>query len=736
LETFSDGRSKDPNLNSSWENIDQASFTSIDTFQEGFGFTHIFPEAIEVKGIRVRITSSVYPDDSGESTLDPDTNTFQSTDPQTSGPQTRVAEVVIYGEVFEEALLQGTLETNHMLSASVSSTTDTPNHSIGLINDDDISSYWQSTGFTDTITISLPSARPVTGLEWSIDPNLSAQQASAGTNAPRDFTLKGTVGGIEQTLLVGSGIENVATYSGTLTGAPVTAEDFTFQITDVQGRHEDANSIIISELRLLETVEQTTPLAVIESSQNKRPGGTNNLTTKITYAANADAVTKVTADGWDGNNDSIWSQRDFFSLWVFINDISLLDTDFGNFKLGNDSETFYRWDFTRLSLQSGWNELKLQFKNADDISAIEFQPGFQYDSNVGDSKVDFRTEDVTVTSSVDGTFSQRIAQAPGIRFFEMEFRGTRGTSELEIILDDFRFIRNEFDDVCKFAPSLYLNNSEAFTIFLEGLDIATGAEEFWFQPDWDTGGRLSKDRPLIPALFRIMRPDGKFLSLFYRPNQGFVPMIFDGQNLLQFVTNVDLYRFERFETMHIALVWNAQGGVRSPKGDNATLVFYINGAPVFGTDQSWESVREGGTSVVFGGEVGQRFAATPDNSTALLFTAVPTQPATNTSSSWGVIENLKIYNYPKSDFDDRNQRNLERTQLINPSEMIEISVSGTPNSFVGVGSSQLPLAVFNVPDGESVTAYIRTIIPRDLTGDESRDASLLVRWKTPLRDCN
>jgi hypothetical protein len=94
-----------------------------------------------------------------------------------------------------------------------------------------------------------------------------------------------------------------------------------------------------------------------------------------------------------------------------------------------------------------------------------------------------------------------------------------------------------------------------------------------------------------------------------------------------------------------------------------------------------------------------------------------------------------MYNYPKSTFEDIDSPELERNQLVTPAEMIEISVSGT-GPFVGVGSSQLPLSVLNVPAGGSVTAYIRTVIPRDLTGDELRDASLLVRWRAPLEDCN
>jgi len=605
-----------------------------------------------------------------------------------------------------------------------------------MLKDENVSTYWQSTGFVDTLTITLPRKSPITRFEWEVDQDFQAQSAQVSTNAPFNFSLRGVVDGIDQELLVGSGIEG-SSFSQDLEGGPINAKDFTFEITEPQGRHEEANSIIIGELRLIEEEIRTIPLTTVESTTNRRPGGTTRLATKIIYAAGADVPTAITADGWDGNNDADWSARDFFTIWVFINDVSLLDTSFGNFKLGNDADTFYRWDFRGLTLQSGWQQLDLQFSAADDKSAIPFKPGFQYDTFTGESDVDFTTADVEVSTSVDGTFSQRVVQSPGIRFFEIEFRGTKGASDLEIVLDDFRFIRNRFDDKCRFAPSLYLNNSEAFTIFLEGLDLSTGTVEFWFQPDWDTSGLIQKERAVIPSLFKIMRPDGKFLSLFYRPNQGFVPMIFDGEQSLQFVTSVGEYRFEKFETFHVALVWDAERRVSGPEGQNASLAFYINGRAVYGSDILWDAVREGGATIMMGGEVGQKLAATPDNATSQVFTPTVTQPADNTASSWGVIENLKMYNYPKTQFDDINSPDIERTQLLTPSEMIEIAISGT-GPFVGVGSADLPLSVLNVPAGGDVTVYIRTIIPRKefLTGDEQRDASLLVRWKTPLRDCD
>jgi len=374
LKEDSSGNPRDPNLNSSWTTIPFASFSNIDTFQEGFGFTHIFTEAVETKGIRIRISNSAYVDDSSVTSTDPDTGTNKSTVANISGPQTRVSEIIIYEEVVSESALTGTIETDHMRSAIVSSLTSTPDHGPDQLQDGDLDTYWQSSGFTDTLTITLPRESPITRLEWELDQDFQNQSAQVSTNGPYNFSLRGVVDGTERELVVGSGIEGTF-FSQDLEGAPITAKDFTFEITEPQGRHEEANSIIINELRLIEVEERTAPLTVIESTQERRPEGTNKLATKFIYAADTDAIAKITADGWDGNNDEYWSERDFFSIWIYINDVSLLDTSFGNFKLGNDSDTFYRWDFKNLNLTSGWQQVLLQFRQADDKSEIPFKPG-------------------------------------------------------------------------------------------------------------------------------------------------------------------------------------------------------------------------------------------------------------------------------------------------------------------------------------------------------------------------
>lgn len=717
---------------SSWEDIADNDFSGVDTFQSGAGFTSVFRTPVTTRGIRIYITDSVYPDDSVQTqTSDTGTGTY-STYVDTAGPETRVSEIVIYEEVLEEPALTGVIDINHMASASVSAVTSTPDHGAALVADGSISTYWQSSGFQDTLTISLAGPRTIHRLEWEKDPDLGQATGNLSTNAPSDFRLKAQVGSSYTTVLERSGFVGT-TYSGTL-AAPVTATNFLFEVSSVQGENENASAIQLSELRLIEQITQTTPLVLIEEAVDRHPDSPNSTSTLLRYAANTDAEVSVRLDGIDGNNDPYFSERDFFQCYLKINDIDLFDTEAGYIKLGNSAEVNYRWDIKNISgLQSGWNRLRLQFSEADDKSAIAFQSGPNYNENTGESKVDFVTEDVEALSTVDGNTSARVIQAPGIRYFEINFRGTRGSGELQLTLDDFQFSRNHFDDVCKFSTALYLNNSETFTLPIEGVDLNSGTVEFWIQPDWDVAGRIyrGESQVVIPAIFRIIKPDGSFLSLLYRPSTGFTAMVYDRERLYQFESEYSGYTFSKFDTLHFALVWDRG---RKATRENASIAMYVNGEIIFGSNAVWRGLRESGASVIIGGELGQKFAAAQHNSTALTFTAVPTLAAKNTASTWALLENLKIYNYPKWDFSDRVQPNIERSRLVTPSELVEISTDNI--NFYSSGSDNLPLVVEDVPPGSAATVYVRTNIPKGLTGNEQRDASLLVRWKTPLRQCD
>lgn len=714
----------DPNNNFNW--VDIVTFTGEDTFQQGAGLTHVFVNVIVTTAIRILITKSIFPDDSGGTQITSETVGF-STVQDVSGPQTRVISIQIFEEEISNTNLIGTIETDHVLGAVVSSLTVVPDQPITFIQDDNIRSFWQSTGFTDTITIALPRETIISKFQWEQDKRIGDQTGTKSAGAPLDFTLKAVVGGIPIIL------EKQTTFSGinfsTTFDTPVLSDTFIFDINSVQGQLENASSIILSRVSLIEVIQQVLPLVDIDTSFDVHPNSLNNISTKVTYVANSDAIVPILLQGIDAGDDELWSQRDFFTFWLKINNINLFDTTFGVIKLGNDSEIAYTWNISDLSLVTGWNKIRLEFKDAVDKAEIELDIS-NFNQDIGESKVDFITKDVSFSQFVDGNGSSGVVQGPGIRFFEFKFRGTKGSEDLKLVFDDMKFERNKFDDKVKFAPSLYLNNSEFMTLNLNGLDLATGTVEFWISPDWSATGRIRKGKIVVPSLFRMARPDGKFFNLIFRPNVGFVVLIFDSEKLLSFVSNVKFFRFQRFDVFHFAVSWEANSNI---PGEKTSLVMWVNGNRVYETTKTWISLKENGNRIGFGGEISQRFSADSLNNVAATFTALPNLPTNATASSWAGIENLKIYNYAKTDFSDIFDEELKRTQLINASDMLQISLDN--NNFESVGSSNLPLVKNKVKDGESVNLFVKTDIPKDLTGIESRDTSVLVRWKTPLIDC-
>lgn len=724
-----DSPDADPNSDLSWTTINEGTFIGINTYNQGLGFTHILPEPLETSGIRLLVNDSEYVDDTVTAEVN-ELGQFNQA-PIDRGPQTRIVSVVVYEEIVEEANLVGTIETDHARGASITSTTQVPERGAVNMIDGSANTFFQSTGFQETITLNLPFARTINRFEWEMDQRYAEQFQldPISSNAPATFRLKSNENIVFETVLEENGFSGL-TFSGTLS-PPVIADKFVFEVDEPQGINTDASSIVIHSLRLIEETQQISPLVTVEDTFDRRPGGTNLRSSKISYAENASSIANVYLDGIDAGNDGLFSERDFFTFWLKINDVSLLDTNFGSFRLGNDRDTFYSWRVSDLNLKSGWNQVRLQFSQADNNTPIEFQSGPNFDPATGESRVDFVTADQVISTSVDGVFSQRVERAPGIRFFEAEFRGTGGSQKLELTIDDMRFIRNRFEDKCRFTPSLYLNNSETFSIFLDGLDLSVGTVEFWFQPDWDQTARIDRLRNILPSIFKITRPDGKFMSFFYRPSEGFVTVINAGDEVLQFKSDVSKYLFQPFDNIHVALTWDVFGRM-PPTG--ATMRLWINGKVVYATNRVWSGLREGGATVMFGGEVGQAVAATPHNETAITFTPVPTLPQTNTASSWALLENIKIYNYAKTNFSDINQRDISRSQLVKPSDMLQISLDDV--NFYSSGSDNLPLVVQNVPPDGTEIVYMRSNIPKDLTGDERRDASLLVRWKTPLVQCD
>jgi hypothetical protein len=168
--------------------------------------------------------------------------------------------------------------------------------------------------------------------------------------------------------------------------------------------------------------------------------------------------------------------------------------------------------------------------------------------------------------------------------------------------------------------------------------------------------------------------------------------------------------WERDDVVHVAITWSNNGSEIS--SDGSTLRLYLYGqlqAKVFDT---W-NVNDGKkVNFYLGGKIPF---------------VVAQNYGVEVSSIDSVVSDLRMYNYCKTDFNDTLFNvDSEEGDLIHPSELIELSKDNL--TFYKVGDINLPLYWDDVAADVTVPLYVRTSLPRGLTGRELRTAGIIVQW--------
>ena len=88
----------------------------------------------------------------------------------------------------------------------------------------------------------------------------------------------------------------------------------------------------------------------------------------------------------------------------------------------------------------------------------------------------------------------------------------------------------------------------------------------------------------------------------------------------------------------------------------------------------------------------------------------------------------KVHNYCKTDFSSSIALDPESDKafLDQPSTFVEISKDNL--TFHKVGDAELPFVFEKVSPAEKVPIYVRTNIPKRLTGKEKRTAGIIASW--------
>ena len=378
---------------------------------------------------------------------------------------------------------------------------------------------------------------------------------------------------------------------------------------------------------------------------------------------------------------------------MYIDDVDNLDLTYGYFYLAGHDYTVaqnkitYRWNFTSISgsLQSGWNDLNLTFMYANSLDCV-----VPLDKNALDVRRLY-----TIKFSNIG----------------IVFRG-KGMP-LRMNLDGFSIKRNHFEHSSMFDYGLYLHDHDLVKTDMSAIDLHNCTIEFFIRPDWSwTGFDIFNDFK-YRSLFHLANTSNDVLgaSISSRGLEIYYGNLIDSFNLFV-IPNVSNDTIDKI--FHVAFVFSNDGsGIGN---DRSTIHFYIDNVLVAESTETWTIKDAKHFYFIFGGQ-------------GLLIQKMGSG-ITNTSAIDAVISNLKIYNYCKLNFEDslNNDESIESStgSLLQPNKLIEISTDNL--TFHKIGSPDLPFIFEDVAHGISIPIYIRTIIPRNLTGHEKRTATVVGSW--------
>ena len=412
---------------------------------------------------------------------------------------------------------------------------------------------------------------------------------------------------------------------------------------------------------------------------------------QVDYPTSSGADTISFLEGDDFGQDIYWSVKDSLSFWWRIDDVSKLDTTFGDITFGsvNESDSFYyKWDISSLNLISGWNLVKLKFDNSNATYP--------------------ETEDFYMHPFMDERLDL-LNNERDLKSFVLRYRGKGSPFTMHV--DDLCIRRNIFEDDVKFDKGLCLTGREYLDIPAAGLTLEQGTVEFWLKTYYDSYGRDVFGNIASKTFFTIVNNNNDIVSLGIKASQWFQA---SSGNLR---TDLNLFDAEyanlredsfvdRDEVVHIALAWSNDSKFMD---NDQTLRLYINGELLYVSNVQWEVSDTKSVNIKFGGSNAQISYA-------------------QDSYGAGIFDNIKIYNYAKDSF-KINTEGVAGDVVYTPNEFLEISEDNI--NFHGVGSSSLPFTFDQVPVGDSKTIYVRSN-KDDNFAQSKKTASLVVSWLTTV----
>lgn len=232
-----------------------------------------------------------------------------------------------------------------------------------------------------------------------------------------------------------------------------------------------------------------------------------------------------------------------------------------------------------------------------------------------------------------------------------------------VIIGALDYLPCKFDNGFKPQPRTGDHNLQTNCVRYDGLNLGQkGCIEFWFQPDWVSGGHIRN-------ILYYGKPDQVYQIAFqYNDWQDLLSLAFNGEGGVQkSIVPSSTPEWSTTEPFHVAIVWD---GTVANNADKVRL--FLNGV-------------ERGFLVASQGN------PTFDNwgSGNYLWLATRHVPGDWDRHNWegtdGVMDNIKIWNYAKTDFEDRFTERINQDpiadagsdQMVHPGAMVILDGSAS-----------------------------------------------------------
>jgi hypothetical protein len=412
---------------------------------------------------------------------------------------------------------------------------------------------------------------------------------------------------------------------------------------------------------------------------------------KISYPTSSGIDSVALREGDDFGHDIYWSVKDYLTFDIYIEDVTKLDTSYGDITFGilyDNPKSYYIWNIENMNLVTGWNSVRLKFEDYDTTYPVVED---YYLQSFMDESLDFRAYGKDMTS------------------FRFRYRGVG--EAFNMYMCNLKIERNTFDDTVKFGKGLCLNNMEYLEIPLNGLTLERGTIEFWLKPYYDSYGIDIFNYWNSRTLFTITNNNNNIIALavkagnWFELTSGHVRR--ECQTFIEYNERTILQNYvERNELIHLAVSWSNDGTYTDNKD---TVRFYVNGVLMYTSKQTWEVSDTKFALIKLGGGNTQLASAYE-------------------TFGGGIFDNIKIYDYCKDNF-NINTEGIEKDISYTANQFTEISDDNI--TFHGVGSAGLPLIFTAVPADASRTVYVRSN-KNDFFKTSTKTATLLVSWLTTV----